>query len=148
MDDKITFKQTIKSFDVPLVMEMDEPISDIEKAKKIAEDIGYPVMIKASASGGGKGMRIVENRDEFERSSRLLSFGRSSEACLDKVERSEAQVGILTREISIDTIKEVCCSGATLSQKSTYFYPKAICGFLFGSIHADEFDSDFDSLLQ
>jgi len=66
MGDKITSKQTVKKYNVPLVPGMDEPIADIAAARKIADDIGYPVMIKASAGGGGKGMRIVHNADEFE----------------------------------------------------------------------------------
>jgi acetyl-CoA carboxylase biotin carboxylase subunit len=66
MGDKITSKQTVKKFNVPLVPGMDEPIKDIAKAKKIANEIGYPVMIKASAGGGGKGMRIVESPADFE----------------------------------------------------------------------------------
>lgn len=66
MGDKITSKQTVKQFDVPMVPGMDEPVNDIPAAKKIAADIGYPVMVKASAGGGGKGMRIVENEAEFE----------------------------------------------------------------------------------
>jgi len=43
-----------------------EPISDVNAAKKIAKEIGYPILIKASAGGGGKGMRIVEKESEFE----------------------------------------------------------------------------------
>jgi len=66
MGDKITSKQTVKTFNVPLVPGMDEPITDVKRAKQIADDIGYPVMIKASAGGGGKGMRIVEDASEFE----------------------------------------------------------------------------------
>lgn len=66
MGDKITSKQTVKSFNVPLVPGMDEPITDVKHAKQIADEIGYPVMIKASAGGGGKGMRIVENAADFE----------------------------------------------------------------------------------
>jgi len=66
MGDKITSKQTVKSFNVPLVPGMDEPITDVKHAKQIAGEIGYPVMIKASAGGGGKGMRIVESAADFE----------------------------------------------------------------------------------
>jgi acetyl-CoA carboxylase biotin carboxylase subunit len=66
MGDKITSKQTVKSYNVPLVPGMDEPITEVKHAKQVADEIGYPVMIKASAGGGGKGMRIVESADEFE----------------------------------------------------------------------------------
>jgi acetyl-CoA carboxylase, biotin carboxylase subunit len=79
MGDKITSKQTVKSFEVPLVPGMDEPISDVKKAKEIAETIGYPVMIKASAGGGGKGMRIVENPTDFqEQMERAMSEARNA----------------------------------------------------------------------
>ena len=66
MGDKLTSKQTVKEFGVPLVPGMDEPINDVPKAKAVANEIGYPVMIKASAGGGGKGMRIVHDPTDFE----------------------------------------------------------------------------------
>lgn len=66
MGDKLTSKQTVKKFGVPLVPGMDEPINDVDIAKKVANEIGYPVMIKASAGGGGKGMRIVHDAGDFE----------------------------------------------------------------------------------
>lgn len=66
MGDKISAKQAAKQFNVPLVPGLDEAITDTAKAKQIAQEIGFPVLIKASAGGGGKGMRIVENMDEFE----------------------------------------------------------------------------------
>lgn len=79
MGDKLTSKQTVQKFDVPLVPGMDEPINDVEKAKKVADEIEYPVMIKASAGGGGKGMRIVENKKDFEEQmERAMSEARNS----------------------------------------------------------------------
>lgn len=66
MGSKLAAKETVKAFGVPLVPGMDEPITDIEKAKSIANEIGFPVLIKASAGGGGKGMRIVNQKEEFE----------------------------------------------------------------------------------
>lgn len=79
MGDKLTSKQTVQKFDVPLVPGMDEPINDVEKAKKVANDIGYPVMIKASAGGGGKGMRIVNDPKDFEEQmDRAMSEARNS----------------------------------------------------------------------
>lgn len=66
MGDKLKAKQAVKSFGVPLVPGVDEAITDVQQAKKIAKEIGYPVLIKASAGGGGKGMRLVEGVDEFE----------------------------------------------------------------------------------
>lgn len=79
MGDKLTSKQTVQTFDVPLVPGMDEPINDVVKAKGIAEKIGYPIMIKASAGGGGKGMRIVETADRFqEQMERAMSEARNA----------------------------------------------------------------------
>jgi len=66
MGDKLSAKQTVKQYNVPLVPGLDEAITDVAFAKQIAEEIGFPVLVKASAGGGGKGMRIVEHPDEFE----------------------------------------------------------------------------------
>jgi len=61
MGDKISAKQAVKKFNVPLVPGIDKAITSIEEATQIANQIGYPVLIKASAGGGGKGMRLVED---------------------------------------------------------------------------------------
>jgi len=66
MGSKLAAKTAAAKFNVPLVPGTAEPISDISEAKKIAGEIGYPILIKASAGGGGKGMRIVNNEAEFE----------------------------------------------------------------------------------
>ncbi|MFM7566535.1 MAG: biotin carboxylase N-terminal domain-containing protein, partial [Flavobacteriales bacterium] len=57
MGDKLSAKQAVKGFGVPLVPGIDEAVTEVELGKKIAREIGYPVLIKASAGGGGKGMR-------------------------------------------------------------------------------------------
>jgi uncharacterized protein (DUF1015 family) len=74
-----------------------------------------------------------------QRQSEHIQFDRSFSDCLQKVLKGEAQLAIITNEVSIDDVKKVCASGATMPQKSTYFYPKVICGFLFSSIQEDEF---------
>jgi len=66
MGSKLAAKEAVKSYDIPMVPGTDEAITDIPEAKKIAKNIGFPILIKASAGGGGKGMRIVENEAEFE----------------------------------------------------------------------------------
>jgi acetyl-CoA carboxylase biotin carboxylase subunit len=66
MGDKLSSKESAKSFDVPLVPGMEEPVSNVDTARAFATKIGYPVMVKASAGGGGKGMRVVQNESEFE----------------------------------------------------------------------------------
>ena len=83
-----------------------------------------------------------------QRDSRNLSFDRNFAECVGLVSSGACQMAVVTQEISIETVKQVCYSGHTLPQKSTYFYPKVICGFLFGSINPDEFTSSFDSAFQ
>ena len=70
MGDKLTAKQAVKEFNVPLVPGVDRAVTSAEEGKKIAEQLGYPVLIKASAGGGGKGMRLVEDGSNFEESMR------------------------------------------------------------------------------
>ncbi|MCU0329244.1 MAG: acetyl-CoA carboxylase biotin carboxylase subunit [Chitinophagales bacterium] len=85
MGSKLSAKNAVKHFETPLVPGTDEPISDIKVAKEIASKIGYPILIKASAGGGGKGMRIVKEEAEFEeqmnlaKSEAMSSFG--DDAC-------------------------------------------------------------------
>jgi len=74
-----------------------------------------------------------------QRASENIGFDRSFSDCLTKVIKEEAQMAIITQEVSIDDVKRVCHSGYTMPQKSTYFYPKVICGFLFSSIKEKEF---------
>jgi len=79
MGDKLSAKQAVKAYGVPLVPGLDRPVRELEEAKRIASAIGYPVLIKASAGGGGKGMRIVENEAEFEaQMDRAVSEARSA----------------------------------------------------------------------
>ena len=66
MGDKLAAKDAVKNYDIPMVPGIDEAIKDIKKAKEIAKNIGFPVLIKAAAGGGGKGMRIVEGIHELE----------------------------------------------------------------------------------
>ncbi|WP_373494005.1 acetyl-CoA carboxylase biotin carboxylase subunit [Aquiflexum sp.] len=66
MGSKLAAKNAVSKYGIPMVPGTDEAISDIPAAKSKASEIGYPILIKASAGGGGKGMRIVENEAEFE----------------------------------------------------------------------------------
>ncbi|MCD6542928.1 MAG: acetyl-CoA carboxylase biotin carboxylase subunit [Flavobacteriaceae bacterium] len=66
MGDKLAAKDAVKNYDIPMVPGVDHAITDIAEAKIVAKEIGFPILIKAAAGGGGKGMRIVENTDEFE----------------------------------------------------------------------------------
>ncbi len=66
MGDKITAKQTMIKAGVPVIPGSDGLVADVEEGKKIAKKIGYPVLTKATSGGGGKGIRIIHNENEFE----------------------------------------------------------------------------------
>ena len=65
MGDKIKAKELAKSLNIPVVPGYEGEISTENEAIKIVEEIGYPVIIKASAGGGGRGMRVVNSSDEL-----------------------------------------------------------------------------------
>ncbi len=66
MGDKVEAKRTAGKLGLPLVPGTDGAIEDIAEAKKIADKIGYPVLVKAAAGGGGRGMKVVPDPDQFE----------------------------------------------------------------------------------
>lgn len=66
MGDKLAAKAAVRDFDVPLVPGTEGAIADPKVAMEVAKEIGFPVLIKAAAGGGGKGMRIVEAEEELE----------------------------------------------------------------------------------
>ena len=66
MGSKLAAKEAVKQYNIPMVPGIDEAITDVAKAKVIAKKIGFPILIKASAGGGGKGMRIVEKESDLE----------------------------------------------------------------------------------
>ena len=66
MGDKVTAKETMIKAGVPVVPGSEGLLKDVKQGIKIANQIGYPVILKATAGGGGKGMRIVTKDDEFE----------------------------------------------------------------------------------
>lgn len=84
MGSKLAAKDAAKKFDIPMVPGSDGAITDVNAARQLASQIGFPVLIKASAGGGGKGMRVVNNADEFEeqmqraQSEALNAFGDGS----------------------------------------------------------------------
>jgi len=71
MGDKLSAKAAAKKYNIPMVPGSAGAISSIKEGKEIALKTGFPLLIKASAGGGGKGMRIVENIDEFEEQMKL-----------------------------------------------------------------------------
>ena len=66
MGDKLSAKKAVTAYDIPMVPGLNEEVTDVAKAKKVANEIGYPILIKAAAGGGGKGMRVVKSDAEFE----------------------------------------------------------------------------------
>ena len=66
MGDKITAKETMIAAGVPTVPGSDGLLEDLDTGLRVAEEVGYPIILKATAGGGGKGMRIVNAPDEFE----------------------------------------------------------------------------------
>jgi acetyl-CoA carboxylase biotin carboxylase subunit len=81
MGNKLSAKAAVASFNIPMVPGTAEAITDIKEAKLKALEIGFPILIKAAAGGGGKGMRVVEQLSEFEeqlvmaKSEALSAFG-------------------------------------------------------------------------
>ena len=81
MGNKLSAKAAAKKYQIPMVPGTEEAIQDIAVAKLRAEEVGFPILIKAAAGGGGKGMRIVENTADFEEqmnlavSEAISSFG-------------------------------------------------------------------------
>jgi len=84
--------------------------------------------------------KILGIKGKEQRSSESIQFERNFTACIRKLFKNEVQCALITKEISMEQVNEVCKTGYTMPQKSTYFYPKTICGFLFGSIKEDEFE--------
>jgi propionyl-CoA carboxylase alpha chain len=66
MGSKLAAKESVKKYNIPMVPGIDKAIDDVEEAKQIATKIGYPILIKASAGGGGKGMRTVEKEEDLD----------------------------------------------------------------------------------
>ncbi len=66
MGSKLAAKEAVKSYKIPMVPGIDQAVTDVEKAVTIAKEIGFPILIKASAGGGGKGMRVVEKEKEVK----------------------------------------------------------------------------------
>ena len=74
MGNKLAAKEAVAAYDIPMVPGIEEAITDVALARQIGDEVGYPILIKAAAGGGGKGMRIVEHRDELaEQMARAIS---------------------------------------------------------------------------
>lgn len=79
MGSKLAAKEAVKHYNIPMVPGVDHSINDPEEAQKVAKEVGFPILIKASAGGGGKGMRIVEKEEELpEQMARAISEATSA----------------------------------------------------------------------
>jgi acetyl-CoA carboxylase, biotin carboxylase subunit len=101
MGDKAAAKQTVRAAGVPVIPGSDGPVSDEREALAIAEEIGFPVLIKAAAGGGGMGMRVVYDRQQFAsafqiaRSEAQAAFGNPNvyiEKAIERARHVEIQV--------------------------------------------------------
>lgn len=79
MGDKLAAKEAVKGYDIPMVPGIEESITDISLAQKISKQIGFPILIKASAGGGGKGMRVVNQLSQLpEQMDRAISEAKAA----------------------------------------------------------------------
>jgi uncharacterized protein (DUF1015 family) len=85
--------------------------------------------------------RVLGIDPEVQRNYSRLSYERNFTTCIRQVDTNASRLALITNEVSMEQVKKVCYSGAIMPQKSTFFYPKVICGFLFSSIKEDEFIS-------
>ena len=74
MGDKIAARELASSIGIPVVPGSQGGVSDVKAALRVADEIEYPVLIKAAAGGGGKGMRLVHNRKELERTLEVVQY--------------------------------------------------------------------------
>ena len=101
MGDKIEAKRTAKALGIPVVPGSEGAVDDLDEARRIAHDVGFPVLIKATAGGGGRGMKVARNADELDvalqtaRTEAQAAFGNASvyiERYLAKPRHIEVQV--------------------------------------------------------
>ena len=74
-----------------------------------------------------------------QRFSDNIEYERNMNRCLSKVNSGEASFAVITKEVAMTQVLDVCKSGFTMPQKSTYFYPKTVSGLLFASVNEDDF---------
>ncbi|MBN3581816.1 DUF1015 domain-containing protein [Algoriphagus aestuarii] len=85
---------------------------------------------------------------EDQRSSDNISYERNFSRCIHEVQSGKASFAVITRELELSQVLEVCRSGHVMPQKSTYFYPKALGGLLFASIKQEEFEFDYGAFFK
>ncbi|MBS9523131.1 DUF1015 domain-containing protein [Litoribacter ruber] len=88
--------------------------------------------------------RILGIPMEKQRFSDNIDYERNLSRCHLKVSKGEANFAVITKEISMKEVIAVCESGSVMPQKSTYFYPKALSGLIFGSVLQDDFEFPYE----
>ena len=83
--------------------------------------------------------KVLGIPEEEQRTYTALEYERNFTACVASVEAGRARAAFITNEVSMEQVMRVSRSGALMPQKSTFFYPKVVSGFLFSSIQEDEF---------
>lgn len=125
MSDKSRAKDMMKQAGVPVIMGSDGALKDLDEAKKVAQEIGYPVIIKASAGGGGRGMRVVTSEDQLTNSylaaesEALSAFGDGTiymEKFINKPKHIEVQI-LADKHGNVIHIGERDCSTQRRQQK-------------------------------
>ena len=91
--------------------------------------------------------KVLDIPMEMQRYSEHIAYERNLHRCLSKVESGAASFAVITKDVAMHQVLEVCKSGHTMPQKSTYFYPKALSGLLFGSIEESEFKFPYEAFL-
>ena len=104
MGDKSKARDIMKKAGVPVVPGSDGVVYDIESAMQIAKDIGYPILIKASSGGGGRGMRIANSEDEFQEC--FLAAKTEAEACFGDSSVYLEQLILNTRHIEFQILAD------------------------------------------
>lgn len=85
---------------------------------------------------------------EEQRFSENINYERNFSRCIHEVQSGKASFAVITRELELSQVLEVCRSGYVMPQKSTYFYPKALGGLLFASINQQEFEFDYGAFFK
>ncbi len=102
MGDKATAKATVKAAGIPLVPGSDGILHTVEEAAKCAEEVGYPVLLKATAGGGGKGMRIAQDRHDL---SAAFTVARSeAQACFGNGDLYLEKMVVRPRHIEVQVM--------------------------------------------
>jgi len=82
--------------------------------------------------------KVLGIAGEMQRYHKGILYERSLDTCLQKVQEQKAQLALIVNGVSVEQVKKICYHGYLMPQKSTFFFPKAICGFVFGSINEAE----------